>query len=586
MSKRETKALMDVALGRRNARLILENCRLVNVYTGEILEGQTVATWEERIAYVGGSRPEAGPDTTVIDGKGLFLTPGFIDAHGHLDFFQHPLTLAEAALPRGTVGAYTESHDLLGALGSPGLDLLLELADKIPFHLYIGLPPATPQFPQWEGDSILSTQQVRKYLRKKRILGLSELIPWVRLLAQEDQLLDQIEAARALGKRIEGHTAGASGSKLAALVAAGLTSCHESITAQEVVERMRLGLYTMIRHGSIRADMEVLAMTFRDHPELDTGRVMLTPDSVFPPDLMARGYMDQVITVAVEGGIPPVKAIQMSTINPATYLGLDSRIGGIAPGRYADMNLVSDLRKPTPELVICRGQVVASEGQLLRPFGLSLESWVTLPWRDGRWPRKMITTADFRVAAASDDRTVTVPAIHLSHKVLTQRRDVTLPVQGGQLCLDLDQDVAKVALVNKAGDGFITAFLSGLGLRFGGLATTIAHDHHKAMVIGYSDEEMVMALERVREMGGGMVLVDGGRVAAEFSCPIGGVMPAAPMAEVAAQMDGMTRWFQDRGCPLEAPLFSVVFLSFASIPALRMTPSGVLDVKGGRIIFP
>jgi adenine deaminase len=586
MSKRETRALMAVALGQRPAQLYIENCRLVNVYTGEVLEGQGIATWGERIAYVGSLRPKVGPKTQVIDGRGLFLLPGFIDVHAHLDLFQNPISLAEVALPTGTVAAYAESHDILGALGLPGLELLLGLADRLPFHLFVGLAPAQPQFPQWEGEEVLSLQQTRRYLKRKGVLGLSEFIPWTRLLAQEEQLLDRLEAAKGLGKRIEGHTAGVSGSKLEALVAAGLTSCHESITAQELMERLRLGLHTILRHGSIRADVEELARPFRQDPALDTSRVMLSPDTVFPPDLMAKGYMDHVIASAVEAGIPPIKAIQMATINPATYLGLESQMGGIGPGRYADLVLVADLRHPTPELVICRGRVVAAQGRLLEPLGLSLVSWTKLPWREGRWPRRGPRVEDFQVPTSYGDGSVTVPAIHVGHKVITQRREVTLPVLDGQVSLDSGQDVLKLALVNKAGDGFVTGFLSGLGVRLGALATTIAHDHHHAMVLGSREEEMVLALKRLEEIGGGMTLIEGGQVAAEIPAPIGGLLPIAPLPEVATQMENMTRWLQDRGCPLESPLFTIVFLSFASLPALRITPSGVLDVKAGRIIFP
>ncbi len=586
MSKQETKALMEVALGQRPAQLVVENCRLVNVYSGEILDGQTVTSWGERIAYVGNTKPQTGPETRVIDGMGQFLTPGFIDIHGHLDMFQHPLTLAEAALPTGLTAAYTETHEMLAAVGAPGLDLLLGLADKMPFHLLIGLAASTPQFPQWEGKSILSARQVRHYLKQKRILGFSELIPWVRVLAQEDALLDQMEAARAAGKLIEGHTAGASNAKLAALVAAGLTSCHESITAQEVLDRLRLGLYTILRHGSIRAEIEVLARAFTDNPDLDTSRVMLTPDTVFPADLIAKGYMDRLIATAVEAGIPPIKAIQMSTINPATYMRLDGHIGGIGPGRYADMVLTRDLRHPTPETVICRGQVVASQGKLLTPFGLSLDAWTTLPWTERRWPKRMPGLEDLRVPAPNGDGSVTVPAIHLGHKVLTQRRDVTLPVRDGAVCLDPDQDIVKIIMLDKTGERFVKAFVSGLRAPFGGLASTVAHDHHHLMALGSRDEDMLQAIERVKEIGGGVALVNEGRLEAEVPCPIGGVQPTAPLSQVAAQMDALEGWFKSRGCPLESPLFTVVFMSFASIPVLRMTPSGVLDVKSGRIIYP
>ena len=586
MSKRETKALMDVALGRRPAQLLVENCRLVNVYSGEILDGQTVATWGERVASVGDSRPQTSGATRVIDGKGLFLMPGFIDVHGHLDMFQHPLTLAEAALPTGMTACYTESHETVGALGSPGLDLLLDLAEKMPFHLFVGLPPAVPQYPEWEGDPILSLQQVRRYLKEKRVIGLSEVIPWVSILAQEDFLLDELSAAGRLGKRIEGHTAGASGAKLQALAATGLTSCHESITAQEVIDRLRLGLYTMVRHGSIRADMEELAKAFRDHPDLDTSRVMLTPDTVFPTDLVAEGYMDNLIAVSVEAGIPPIKAIQMSTINPATYMRMESHIGGVAPGRFADMVLTPDLRRPKPEMVICRGEVVAVRGELLKPFGLSLDAWTRLPWREGRWPKTMPGLDDLRAPAPFAEGYVTVPSIHLEHKVLTRRLDVTLPVIDGAICLDPDQDVVKLAMVNRSGDGFVKAFVSGLKASFGGLASTIAHDHHHMMVLGSRDEDMLLAVERLKEIGGGMAIVDRGRLEAEIPCPIGGVQPSAPLTEVASQMNFMADWLKARGCVLESPLFSIVFMSFASLPALRMTPSGVLDVKAGRIIYP
>ncbi|MDO8691936.1 MAG: adenine deaminase C-terminal domain-containing protein [Dehalococcoidia bacterium] len=586
MRKRETKALMDVALGHRPAQLLVENCRLVNVYSGEILDGQTVATWGERIASVGSSRPQTSGATRVIDGKGLFLMPGFIDVHAHLDMFQHPLTLAEAALPTGTTAAYTESHETVGALGALGLDLLLDLAGRLPFHLFVGLPPAAPQYPEWEGDPILSLPQVRRYLRHKRVLGLSEVIPWVRILAQEDFLLDELSAAGRLGKRIEGHTAGASGARLQALAGAGLTSCHESITAQEVIDRLRLGLYTMMRHGSIRADMEELAKAFRDHPDLDTSRVMLTPDTVFPSDLIAHGYMDNLIAVSVEAGIPPMKAIQMSTINPATYMRMESHLGGVAPGRYADMVLAPDLRRPRPEMVICRGEVVATHGKLLKPFGLSLDAWTRAPWREGRWPKEMPGMEDLRAPASVADGSVTLPTIHLGHKVLTQRREVTLPVRDGAICLDPDQDVVKVAMVNRSGDGFVKAFVSGIKAPFGGLASTMAHDHHHLMVLGSRDEDMLLAVERLKEIGGGMAIVDRGRLEAELPCPIGGVQPSAPLTEVASQMNGMADWLKSRGCPLESPLFTIVFMSFASLPALRMTPSGILDVKMGRIIYP
>jgi adenine deaminase len=579
------KGLIQVALGQRKADLYIQNGHLVNVYSGEILEGHNIAVRGQGIAYAGPSREMVTPETEVIDAAGAYLLPGYIDPHAHVDFWANPLALTPHFLTSGTTAVMADPHDIVGAVGLPGLDLLIEMTKGLPLKFFFSLPVSSPPFPEFEGEDVVPPAAMESYLARDKILALSEVTPWVRLTSADSDLLTKFELGEKWGKSIEGHTTGASFDKLNALAAAGLTSCHEALNAGEARERLRLGLAVMLRHGSIRSDLEALIGLVTGKPKVDTRGVMLTPDWKSPSDVLEHGYMDHLVRLAIELGVPPVTAIQMATLNPSAYLRLDREFGGLAPGRRADILLVDDLRQPTPRIVIADGRVVIHDGELAFDLPPLPASATEIPWLPHRIIPASLSPANFTVEATSSTGQATISAIAIVNKTITQRQDVNLPVRDGQICLPADQDILKIGLLNRNNSGFVTAFLTGFGAKVGGLAASVAHELHKPMVIGCREDDMVAALRQVRELGGGMVLVHQGQVLAEIPLPIGGLMSAGPLEDVATQMRAMKTLLREMGCPLEDPVFTLGFLSFSALPWIRLTPSGLLDVKNREILW-
>jgi len=579
------KGLIQVALGQRKADLYIQNGHLANVYSGEILEGHNIAIGGQRIAYVGPSREMVTPETEVIDAAGAYLLPGYIDPHAHVDFWANPLALTPHFLTSGTTAVMADPHDIVGAVGLTGLELLVEMTSGLPLKFFFSLPVSSPPFPEFEGEDVVPLAAMEGYLAREEILALSEVTPWIRLTSADSDLLAKFELGERWGKSIEGHTTGASFDKLNALVAAGLTSCHEALNAGEARERLRLGLAVMLRHGSIRSDLEALIGLVTEEPKVDTRGVMFTPDWKSPSDVLKHGYMDHLVRLAIELGVPPITAIQMATLNPAAYLRLDREFGSLAPGRRADILLVDDLRRPTPRIIIADGRVVVRDGELTFDLPPLPASAAEIPWLPHRIIPASLSPADFTIEATSSTGRATVPAIAIVNKTITQRRDVTLPIRGGQICLPGDQDILKIGLLNRDRSGFVIAFLAGFGAKVGGLAASVAHELHKPMVVGCREDDMVAALRRVRELGGGMVLVHEGQVRAEIPLPIGGLMSAGSLEDVATQMGAMKAVLREMNCPLEDPVFTLGFLSFSALPWIRLTPSGLLDVKNREILY-
>ncbi len=576
------KALIEVALGQRMADIYIENGRLINVYTGEIMEGQGIALLGPKIAYVGPAREMVGEATQVIDAGGAYLAPGYIDAHCHCGFLSGVAAATAKMVATGTTTVLADAHDLVGAAGPAAIEYLLKATVNLPLKYYLAIPAADPPYPEWEGDDYFSLADLVQYLDHPRVMAISEITPWLRIVAGEDDLLQKIVTGETGGWRIEGHTSGCSFSKLNAVAAAGITSCHESIQAEEVLNRLRLGIHTMLRHGSIRADLPALAPAIVDNPGLDTSRVMLTPDFMNPPDMVEHGYLDYVITAAIRNGIPPVKAIQMATINPATYMRVEHRYGGIGPGKVADILVLDAPDRPTPRLVIANGQIIARNGQVEYQVA---EITDQLGWRVGRYPKQALTPENFSVAAPISKGVSTVPVISIVDKTITRREDQELRVENGLILPDSAKDIHKISMLHKDGDRFVTGFIKGFNIRIEGLASSLVQESYHPTVIGSSDEGMVRALNRLLENGGGMVIVEDGQVVVELSLPLAGMMSTGSLEEVAGGIKAFNSYFWARGCTLEDPFWTIGFIGFSGLPFIRVTPSGILDVRAGKIIF-
>jgi adenine deaminase len=580
------KALIEVALGRRAADLYLRNARVVNVYSGEVLEGQDLAFCGRRIAYVGPPNEKLKAGHSTLDIEGSYLIPGLVDAHAHIDFFANPVSLTPHLLATGTTAVMADPHEAVGALGAQGLEALVRMTRGLPLKFFFSVPVATPPLPELEGPPILCTQEVESWLSRPEMRAISEVTPWMRLVFCDEDLLGKFEIAEHHEKRIEGHTTGASFQRLNALVAAGLTSCHEAINAEEARQRLRLGLHVMLRQGSIRKDLDELLDLVTHEAGVDTSRVMLTPDWMDPAAILNEGYMDGLVRAAIERGVPPVAAIQMATLNPARYLGLDTQIGGLGPGRLADVVVIDDLDEVQPRLVIADGKVVARGGEYVgEELSLPREA-LSLPWLPHRVVPRELTAEDFQVESPVSDRWISVPAMRVVDKTITERQDIRMPVRDGRIEFPEEGDLLKAALWNSELPGFRVAFLTGFGAAVGGLASSLAHEPHRPLVIGRREVDMALAMNRMRELRGGIVLAHEGRVRSEIPLPLGGLMSLEPLEGLSSQIERLNGLLRKLGCPLESPVFTVGFLTFSALPWVRLTPRGVRDVRSGQTIWP
>lgn len=553
------------------------NGKVVNVYTGEIIE-QLVGIRGERIIYVGGARKCIGSETQILDACGDYVIPGFFDAHAHADLYCNPIAYAGCVAARGTTGFFNDGHDLANALGPAHYLEFMSALQDTPFSVLTGVPATSPPYPGIEGGELWSDKDILKAASLDWVVSLSEISPYPRILRGDDALMKRIALARKAGMLAEGHTTGANEDKLNALAAAGITSCHESLSSRDVMERMRLGYYVMLRQGSIRRDLPNLVDAVKQLEKFDTSRTMLVTDGIFPDHLISWGNMDWAVKSAVENGIAPIRAIQMATINPARYFGLDATMGSIAPGRAANILLVRSLENPFPRLVMAKGTLVAEDGDLkLQEFPMPQANLGGRPFK-----RDNILRQRFKIS--SRGLSARVPAIGIVNQTVTERIDVDVPSQQG--FYEPGGDVLAAFLVTRDGSrmgrGFIKGFCPGLG----GLASSISHETHGLLVLGQKEEDMRLAANEVLAMKGGIVISQGGRILSRLDLPIGGVCSARPVSQLAGEIIQMHSLLRQMGCSLEYPLWTLGFLSFTSVLGPRITYSGTYDVRSGNIIFP
>ena len=561
----------------RAADKCIVNGRVVNVFTGEILE-QNVAISGERIVYVGDSSSVITSGTVIIDAMGDFVTPGFFDAHAHADLYYSPLEYAYFVAAKGTTGFFNDGHDLANALGPAEFMSYMARLQDTPMSVITGVPATSPPYPGIEGDELWTDKDIELASSFDWVVSLSEVSPYPRVLKGEEALLRRIALARRLGLLVEGHTTGASADKLNSLSFAGITSCHESLSYGDVVDRVRLGFHTMLRQGSIRKDLPLLVDAVKDIERFDAGRLMLVSDGIFPDHLVSRGNMDWVVKSAVEEGIAPVRAIQMATINPARYFRLDGSIGSIAPGRLANILLVEDINNPFPRLVMAKGVPIAENGVLT----------VERISSDGEVPssrpfaRENILRNTFRIDASMGPQTV--PAIEIVDQTVTRRIDIEVPVRGG--FYRPEGDILSAFLCTRDGSRMGVGFVSGFCRGVGGLASSISHETHGLLVLGQDEEDMRIAASAVLEIGGGIAICRAGRVLCRLELPIGGICSRHEIPQLASEISSLHATLREMGCELEYPLWTLGFLSFTSVLGPRITYSGTYDVRSAKVIFP
>lgn len=572
---------MRGALGEIKADLIVTGGKLVNVYSGEILEGMEIAVLDGRICYVGPSAAHTrGEKTEIFDARGLYISPGFIDAHTHIGHFCRPYEYLQAYLPHGTTALVASCDESATVFGFKGVKLFLDEVEAHPLRVFTVISMVAPQDPLLCSTQSLSQAEVAEGLEDPRVIGLGEIVAWLRLLQGDQELLERIEMALQRGKIIHGHTAGARDQKLCAIAAAGISSCHEPINESDVLQRLRSGYWVMLREGSFRRDLEGTLKTVVARG-LNTQRLILVTDGMAPDDVAADGHMDFVVRCAIELGLSPMQAIQAATLNPATYSGLEQEIGGIAPGRYADLVFLEDIEEMRVRLTMIGGKVIAKQGESL------------VPARPITWPEETVrclriganvSPASFHIPCSSRRSKIRVMEL-LSQNITTETIMDISPLSGA-LEADPSRDLLKVAVFerHKAEGGIALGFLKGFGASVGAVGTTTNLDENTLLIAGSNDEDMALCANILIEAGGGMAVVDRGEVIEKIEFPVGGVFSLRPWQEIGEGLGRIHRSLRERGSPFPKPIYALMFLTFVTLPALRITARGLVAAKERRVV--
>ncbi|MCX7846632.1 MAG: adenine deaminase [bacterium] len=541
--------------------LVIRNARVVNVLSGEIMPA-TVGVYDGVIVGFGeySGREE-------IDAQGGFLVPGFIDAHIHVE--STLLTLAEfarAVLPRGTVGAVIDPHEIANVHGIAGIRYMLACARSVPLEIAVMLPSCVPATPFESAGAVLTADDLVELINEPGVAGVGELMNFPGVVSGDPEMLRR--AALARGKIADGHAPLLSGLALNAYIVAGVGTDHESTSAEEAREKLRKGLHVHLREGSAERNLAELAQIVTP---ANAWNCSLASDDRHPDFLVAHGHLDHSVRVAIASGIPPVTAVQMASITTARRYCL-AHCGAIAPGYYADFFLTDKLEECRPELCFRRGRLVAREGVCVADIAPSP------PPPAGAMNLAPLDKGMFRVPA----RGSTVRVIQVvPGQIVTRAVTAAAPVREGVVVADPGRDLLKIAVIerHRASGRVGVGLVRGLGLRRGAIASTVAHDAHNIIVAGADDRDMLSAVEAVAAAGGGFAVVERGQVTALLPLPIAGLMSDQPLAEVVRAQERLLAAARALGAGVENPFMTLSFLALTPIPELKITDRGLFDVS-------
>ena len=561
--------LIRVARGDAEADMVFTNARIVNTFTGEIEEGN-VAVAEGRVAGIGDYTEAA----ETVDVGGRYLAPGLIDGHFHLEStYLHVDQFARAVVPRGTLAAVTDLHEVTNVAGLDGMRYIMECGRRIPMDLFFMAPSCVPATDMETSGATLGPEDIRRALRWKGVLGLGELMNFPGVIGGDEHVLDKVRAAH--GRPRDGHAPRVRGKALNAYLSPIIGSDHESTEYEEGLEKLRRGMRLMIREGSSEKNLEEL-LPLVNHGNYH--RCMLVVDDRNALDVLREGDVDAVVRKAIRLGLDPIRAIQMATLNVAEYFRLEG-MGGIAPGYFANMLVLRDLDTLDIAEVYYMGKLVARDGEAL--FRASIPS--------NDWIKHTVNVRPFEVerlslaAGASE----TYPVIEVvPGQIVTRRRDERPSRSNGAIVADPKRDLLKLVVVerHKATGNIGVGLVGGFGLKRGALATSVAHDSHNIVVVGVDDEDIFAAIKEVERNQGGLCAVAGGEVLASLPLPIAGLLSTEPLEAVAAKLEELERIARELGCSVNSPFSVLSFLALPVIPELKLTDMGLVDVMAGRLL--
>ncbi len=563
------KCLSEVASGNLAPDLLITNGKTFNVFTGELIRGESVWIKDGRIAYVG---PDHDPlqegHTVVIDAGGMLLLPGLIDGHTHAVSNRYGIEeFVRHVIPTGVTTIITEIMETANISGKDGIEFPVRGFEGQPIRFYYTLPALCGLTPS-EEVMAQSNESLLPFLRDPKCLGMGEIY-WGNIFLegrQGERIRDLVAVTLGMGKLVEGHTAGASGRKLQAYADLGVSSCHEPITEEEVLERLRLGYWVMIREGSIRKELSTVAGIFRKR--IDLRRLILSTDGVDPEGFIEGGYLDAPVRSGLKLGIPPETLYQMVTINVAEHFRLDHLIGSLSPGRKADIVIVPSPGEFSPQLVMSDGRIIFRDGKSLAE------------------PKKVFFPEPmFHTVEIGNDTFPPLPvhgkarAVELVSRLVTKERmiDLDQPEESG--------DVIMVLALDRLGNrGSFMGLLKGFGLQRGAYGTTMNWDSTDMIIVGCDHPSMKTVIERLKEIGGGGVYAIGEEVVAEFPAPLCGLISLKPMERIREETKYLGECLRENEVRWENPILTVDTLSTAAIPHLRITHRGYVRLKDRKVL--
>jgi adenine deaminase len=547
---------LAVARGDEPADLVLRGGRVLSVFTREWLEANVAIV----DGYIAGLGDYDAAETQDVSGR--FVVPGFIDSHMHLESTKLlPDEFARLVLPLGTTAVVADPHEIANVLGTDGVHWLLDFCDDLPLDIYFMASSCVPASPFESPRRALNDGDLEGLLRRRRVLGLAEMMNFPGVIAGVDGELSKLRLEGAA--HVDGHAPGVAGKHLNAYAAAGIRSDHEALTIEEGRERLRAGVWLLIREASMARNLKALVPLVR---ELGPARIAFCTDDRDPDDIRDDGHVNGMVRKAVEAGVAPEDALVCATLNPATWHGL-SHLGAVAPGYQADVLVLPDLESFLPDLVLKSGRPL---GAIARP---------DVP----EWVRQSVRIAPLEggdLAAPSNGEPIRVIGL-VPDQVVTDLLVERPAVADGAAVSDVARDLAKIAVVERhlATGRVGVGFVRGSGLNRGALASTVAHDAHNIVVLGVSDDDMLAAVARTAELGGGIVAVADGRVLAECPLPVAGLLSVAPLADVIDQSRACNEAAAELGWVGATPFLTMSFLGLSVIPSLKITDRGLVDVE-------
>ncbi|PAB59731.1 adenine deaminase [Anaeromicrobium sediminis] len=590
----EYRELIDVLMSDFNyADIVLYGGNVINVITREAYKAD-VAIKGKHILVVGESEKLIGNDTLVIDVSGKFISPGFIDSHMH--FESSMLTISEfsrLSIPSGTTTLVADPHEIGNALGPVGMLAMADEASVTPNHVHLVVPALTPDCPQLETAGVdVSSKDMAMLLNYKNIIGIGELQGFSNakhVYRNTPEIITDLVAsttyATSIGKVVDGNAPELFGSELAAHIIStgGRCSCHETTTKEECVEKLRQGVYVFMREGSTQRNMAECIRAITEDG-LDSRRAILATDDMVAEDLENLGHMNEIVKRTIAEGVDPLEAIQMVTINPATYFGFDDR-GVLAPGKLADIAIISDLKNMTIDAVFVEGNLVAAKGQMV----IDIPKYVYPNTVKNSVKRGPISKDDLEINASGSMATVRCIEL-IPDQNLSGSLEFDLKVKNGVVLPNTSEDVLGIACVERYGrNGNIgKAFVKGFGMTSGAFAESVAHDTHNIIAVGTNMEDMTLAVNRVIEMGGGLAIADRGRILDELRLPVGGLITdELTGSEVSRKIKELENTVKTKlGCKVHAPFMHLSFLALSTSPKWKITDKGLIDVNNFRILDP